>query len=114
MSAQAEVQRFLDGTGVVCNGPNPWDPQIHNEQFYSRVLSGGSLAVGEAYMDGWLDVEDLPDLIDRLLKAELNKKAPMDLRTLWYFVLSWLTNRQSRARAFEVFYKHYYSIHHLY
>ena len=46
------VQKILDPSDVQINGSRPWDIQIHKPSFYERVLSGGSLALGESYMDG--------------------------------------------------------------
>lgn len=31
---------------------------VHNPEFFSRLLKGGSLALGESYMDRWWDVEE--------------------------------------------------------
>lgn len=50
---EAIVQKIFDPSGVQLNGSRPWDIRIHNPKFYERVLSGGSLALGESYMDGW-------------------------------------------------------------
>ena len=47
-----QVQKLLDLADVKINGDRPWDIQVHNKNFYKRVLSGGSLALGESYMDG--------------------------------------------------------------
>ena len=43
------------GYGAEAHGPNPWDPQIRNPALYARIVKGGSLALGESYMDGWWD-----------------------------------------------------------
>ena len=37
--------------------------EVHHPDFYSRVLSEGSLGLGESYCEGWWDVED-----DRLVE----------------------------------------------
>lgn len=31
---------------------------IHNDNFFSRLVAGGSLALGESYMDGWWDIRE--------------------------------------------------------
>lgn len=53
------VVDLLSLADVKINGQRPWDIQVHNDTLYSRVLSGGSLALGESYMDGWWDFESL-------------------------------------------------------
>lgn len=105
--AEKTVRELLAHAGVTPNGPNPWDPQVHNPAWYGRVLSGGTLAIGESYMDGWWDVEDLSELVYRVTRAQLDRKLKISLRMLWHFVTSWLTNRQSKQRAFEVGERHY-------
>ena len=54
-------QEILSTTGVKINGNNPWDIKIHDDRFYDRVFSQGSLGLGEAYMNGWWDCEKLDD-----------------------------------------------------
>ncbi len=49
--ARQRIERLLDGSGIVFNGTNPWDIQVHNSAFYRRVLINGSLGFGESYMD---------------------------------------------------------------
>ena len=58
------VRKILDPSGVQINGNKPWDIQIHNPSFYERILSGGSLALGESYMDGWWDCEALDQFFE--------------------------------------------------
>ena len=38
----------LERVGIVVNGPNPWDPQIHDQRFWNRLMAEGSLGMGEA------------------------------------------------------------------
>ena len=52
-SAKKRVTELLSIAGLNVNGNAPWDIQVHNENFYERVLAGGSLALGESYMDKW-------------------------------------------------------------
>ena len=35
--------------GIEVGGSNPWDISVHNEDFYNRVMTLGSLGVGESY-----------------------------------------------------------------
>ena len=41
------VTELLESAGIKINGQRPYDIQVHNEDFYARVLSGGTLAFGE-------------------------------------------------------------------
>jgi hypothetical protein len=51
------IQNIFDLADIRINGNRPWDIQVQNLSFYERVLAGGSLALGETYMDGWWDCE---------------------------------------------------------
>ncbi len=53
------IQDIFDLADVRINGNRPWDIQVRNQSFYERVLAGGSLSLGETYMDGWWDCEAL-------------------------------------------------------
>jgi cyclopropane-fatty-acyl-phospholipid synthase len=53
------IQELFDFAGVRIDGNRPWDIRIRNPQFFERVLAGGSLALGESYMDGWWDCDAL-------------------------------------------------------
>ena len=32
------IQKLFQPLGITINGPAPWDIQIHNDHFYTRVL----------------------------------------------------------------------------
>ncbi len=51
-SAETKVRNLLEDAGVTLNGNNPEDPQVYDPTTYERIISGGSLAIGETYMDG--------------------------------------------------------------
>ncbi len=56
-----------DGRCVRCSGPQPGPSAeliLHDASFASRLLRGGALAVGEAYIDGDFDSPDLTALIE--------------------------------------------------
>ncbi|MGE5300433.1 MAG: cyclopropane-fatty-acyl-phospholipid synthase, partial [Acidobacteriota bacterium] len=53
------VEEILAPAGIAINGNRPWDIQIKNENFDRRILKDGSLGLGEAYMEGWWDCENL-------------------------------------------------------
>jgi hypothetical protein len=44
------VPELLASAGVEINGNRPWDIQVHNSLFCKRVVTGGSIALGESYM----------------------------------------------------------------
>jgi cyclopropane-fatty-acyl-phospholipid synthase len=50
----------------------PWDIQVHNEKFYPRVISNRSLGLGESYMDGWWDCNQVDEFVNKILTAKLD------------------------------------------
>ncbi|MGH8377805.1 MAG: class I SAM-dependent methyltransferase, partial [Gammaproteobacteria bacterium] len=100
------VEHLLDGTGIHINGPEPWDLQVHNEHFYRRAIAHGSVGLGESYMEGWWDAQDLDGLIYRVLMANLEEKM-LTVDNLLAFLHARFINLQKPARAFEVGRRHY-------
>ncbi|MDB5536779.1 MAG: cyclopropane fatty acyl phospholipid synthase [Devosia sp.] len=108
MSSTAKnfIETQLKKTGVVINGPNPWDPQVHNEALYGRLLSQGTLGLGEAYMDGWWDAEAIDQFIFRLVSANIQDNFRPDLALIGSVLRGKLLNMQ-RLKVREVGEKHY-------
>ena len=82
------------------------DPRVHDERFWRRVLAQGSLGLGEAYMDGWWDVEDLDGMLCRLLEAGVDRRV-QGIGAAWDALRARVSNLQSRTRSFEVGERHY-------
>lgn len=59
MQAREIVQKLAEKADIRINGDRPWDIQVHNDDLYARVLKQGTLGLGEAYMDGWWDCEEM-------------------------------------------------------
>lgn len=74
MDAINVVTRLLNEANIEINGDNPWDIQVRDERFYSRILADGSLGLGEAYMEGWYDCKNLDQFIFNLLRGNLEEK----------------------------------------
>ena len=105
-----EVLRALLATAdVQINGRRPWDIRIHNDRVFSRVLSDWSLGLGEAYIDGDWDCEQLDELFTRLLRTDVESQAVgvARLRLIATHVRHRLLNLQSKRRAFQVGEQHY-------
>src|SRR3954467_10515431 len=101
------VSAILAPAGVRINGTDPWDIQIHNEQFYKRVLSEGTLGLGESYMDGWWDVEKLDEFTFRVMRAGLYNKAKIGFRSAMDILFAKLFNMQIKNKAADNAQKHY-------
>lgn len=101
-----ELQKYLNLADVKIDGTRSWDIKVHNPNFYSRILSGGSLALGESYMDGWWDCEKIDEFICKVLNARLQDKI-VSSGLAWNVFKANLINMQSSSRAYEVGKRHY-------
>lgn len=103
------LQELLGSAGITINGDAAWDIHIHDGSLYRRVLAGGSLAFGEAYMDGLWDSPRLDEFFHRLLSIDADErlKGWTRLRLLGEIVRYRLFNHQSVHRAFQVGEQHY-------
>ncbi len=106
--AKQVIKNILTPLDIRINGNRPWDIQINNPQFYQRVISGGSLALGESYMDGWWDCNALDEFFKRLLESRIDKKnKSLKPAILWEVFKARVMNLQSGARAFIIGRRHY-------
>jgi cyclopropane-fatty-acyl-phospholipid synthase len=100
--------KMLGPSGVQVDGSRPWDIRVHNPDFYERVLSGGSLALGESYMDGWWDCEALDQFFEKILESRLDKKSKENaIPLLWAVLKAKALNAQKRSRAYIIGERHY-------
>lgn len=97
--SKATIERLLKTAGITPNGKEPYDPQIHNDRFYDRVLRTGDLGLGESYMDGWWDVKRLDQLVEKVMAANLKDKVNVNPAMAWSLTRSLLVNRQTARRA---------------
>src|ERR1035437_923625 len=101
------TEEILGLAGVKINGNDPWDIQVHNDEFYRRAITEAELGVGESYMDGWWDAEQVDEFIYRILSAHLDEKIQRKLSILLRLFAARLFNLQSKHRAFIIGEKHY-------
>jgi len=106
-AAEVCLQNLLALADIRINGSRPWDIQIHNDRFYSRVLSEGTLGMGESYMDGWWDCDALDEMCCRAIRAELEERISLNFQTLVSMAESLVFNLQSRQRSHRVAEQHY-------
>lgn len=71
---QAQAADLLELADIQLNGTRGWDIQVNDDRFYEKALCGGSIGVGESYVDGWWDCTELDGMIARLSKADLRSK----------------------------------------
>ena len=103
---QRRARQILQGTGIEINGPNPWDIQVKNADFYRRTALQGSLGLGEAYLDGWWECHQLDEFFSRILNASVDTEHRF-LSHIFAFAKASFRNLQTRRRAFQVGEAHY-------
>ncbi|OAN11550.1 cyclopropane-fatty-acyl-phospholipid synthase [Photobacterium jeanii] len=68
---------------------------VDNPAFYKRLLSGGSIAAGEAYIDGWWDSPDLTKVV-QVLARNLPSLDAIEAKTGWLTKLNELISHKLR------------------
>ena len=103
---QQRAQQLLDQVDVRLNGSRPWDMKIHHPDTLERIFLTGSLGLGDSYMDGWWDCDQLDGLFDRLLRHGLDRHL-RSTHPVVHFIKSRWNNAQSVRRAWIVGREHY-------
>ena len=106
-NAEKIAKELLAEAGITVNGNNPYDIQVHNPEFYARVLREQVLGLGESYMDGWWDCDAIDVLITKMIQARLEDKVKGNWKFTWHILHSKLFNLQNLNRAYQVAQKHY-------
>jgi cyclopropane-fatty-acyl-phospholipid synthase len=112
--AKSYIEQILSQAGVYLNGNQPWDIQVHDPRFYSRLLFNPELSLGESYMAGWWDCHQLDELIFRILRYNVERQVWSDkhflIGQLGHFfthLYTRIVNLQSKQRAHQVAKRHY-------
>jgi cyclopropane-fatty-acyl-phospholipid synthase len=107
MKSKDIAVELFSRAGIEIGGKNPWDISVHNDDFYNRVITWGSLGLGESYMDGWWDCEQLDEFFYRVLRTDIESQVKQNWKLLVNVVWARLFNMQSRRRAFQIGERHY-------
>jgi cyclopropane-fatty-acyl-phospholipid synthase len=100
------VEGLLAEADVKIGGGRPWDLQVHRPDYFARVVSEGSLGMGESYMDGWWDCDRLDQFFERALRAELDRRV-ITLSDWVAMVWARIFNLQRLSCAFRTGRHHY-------
>ena len=101
------LRNLFASAGITINGNKPYDIQVNNPQFYSRVLAESTLGFGESYMDGWWDCEAIDQLIDKLLRGDLEYAIKGNWKIALHLFRAKYLNLQKVSRSFQVGQQHY-------
>lgn len=100
------IKHKFETADIHLNGNQPWDIQVYDDRFFSKVLYQGSLGFGESYMNGWIDSNSLDESIYHILKANV-PTSNFTFFSLMQAVGPFLINKQSKQRALAVGLRHY-------
>ncbi len=100
------ITDLLAQIDIEVGGSRPWDIQVHDDRLFSRVMTQGTLGLGEAYMDGWWDSEAVDQFLYRCLTGQLQNRVKFDPALALLTIKGMVLNPQ-RLHVREVGEKHY-------
>lgn len=106
---RVRLEHLLEGTTISFNGSQPWDILVYNADLYERILSQGPMGLGEAYMDGWWDCEQLDELFNKFCSAQIESRVLLNPHSIKNGLWAYFINRQSKNLASSII-KHHYDI----
>ena len=84
---------------------NSWDIQVFDRDLYNKIITCGSLGLGESYIDRLWDCEKLDEFFFNLLRSGIQYQ--FRFSDILFHIKSSLFNLQSIKRAFQVGQCHY-------
>ena len=108
-AAPPALATWLQQADIRIDGPRPWDLQLNHPRLFGRVLRHWSLGLGEAYMDGDWDCEQLDEFFTRLLRLRADQPPGglARLKLAWALLEAAWRNPQTPDKAFVVGERHY-------
>ena len=98
--AEEFIKQLLEMSDIRVGGSRPQDIKVHDNRFYSRVMRDHMLGVGESYMEGWWNANQLDVMFGNVIKADLASKMMMRPGLLLSGVVdATLRNRQTLKRS---------------
>lgn len=108
LNEEKATRDILSKAGITIGGSAPYDINVHDQRFYGSVMRGGSLGLGESYMEGWWDANHLDAFFTQLLLSdEIRKGMGKYLPVILNAYLSHLVNRQEAKRSLKSVQAHY-------
>jgi cyclopropane-fatty-acyl-phospholipid synthase len=113
MNRKAALFDVLAAAGIRISPalPDPWDIRVKDEnQFIRRIMSplkNGLTALGDMYVEGIWDCEDVSEFIYRALRARLNFRFMWCLPNVVRYSTAVLFNQQTRSKAAHDVSSHY-------
>jgi cyclopropane-fatty-acyl-phospholipid synthase len=106
-ASERVIRQLFAAADVEVGGTRPWDPQVHDQHFFDRVIREGTLGFGESYMDGDWDCDQLDGLTFRLVRTDIGSRLRKNIRLLSLTLAARWLNLQDRSRASRDVQAHY-------
>ncbi|MGY2258997.1 cyclopropane fatty acyl phospholipid synthase [Pseudomonas sp. SDO55104_S430] len=100
------VQGLLKSAGLSMNGCAPFDMTLLGDGVPEAALSRGNLGLGEAYMAGLWDSQELDEFFSRLMRSGVTDTVN-PFAIILHALSAKFTNRQTQDKAWEVGQRHY-------
>ncbi|KPG92131.1 cyclopropane fatty acyl phospholipid synthase [Pseudomonas sp. RIT-PI-q] len=100
------IKDLLKTAGLSINGGFPFDMKLLGNGVPELALSKGNLGLGEAYMAGLWECEELDEFFARLLRSGVTETVN-PLSIIFHALSARFTNRQTQDKAWEVGERHY-------
>lgn len=107
MNSRKFIEKILEPADIKINGNRPFDIRVANEKIYDRILAKGILGLGEAYMDGWWECDELDEMICRFLRVQNSNVISKNMTSFLHVLRSRILNLQTETKAKKVARKHY-------
>jgi len=101
------IEKMLAPIGININGNSPWDMRVRDDRIFPQMLQNKNLGLGESYMEGWWDCQQLDEFIYKILTARLDAKIKSGFKFLIPTLTAAIFNLQSRMRCHIVAERHY-------
>lgn len=101
------IKSLFSKADIHIGGSRPWDIRVNDQRFYARAALGGIVALGDSYVEGWWDCDELDQLFYKLTLVD----APFGVRYHWTSLFTYfrerLFNLQTPRLSFIVGKEHY-------
>jgi len=105
--AERRIRDNCAKVDVEINGSRPWDMIIHDKRVFKRIIGDMSIGLGESYMDGWWDCDQLDTFFMRVTRHIDVKSFYSKSALIKFFLRHFLKNQQSKLLSKRVAKVHY-------
>ena len=109
MSSKELCLSILEKCNVPLVSSEPWSIHVENEKLWDRITSQHQLGLGEAYMEGCWECEDIDEMLSRLLSVDATSFLKPSIPLIASTLKSKIVNMQTKSKAAKNA-KHHYNI----